>query len=562
MKVYIHNKHIYFSIHVDDFTECARYLKTNYKNSPDIPQDDPWLNDVVNMQYVPLIFKKPFNEENNDVSYDTLFPSQVGQSHILITGCPGSGKTVLLNKLSKDWAEGKCLTDITILLHVSLRRLMNKTNHPQLINIVGMCFDPTFMENIHKYTEAILRSHGEGVCFAFDGLDEYLHRNKKDDFVMQLINKKCLLLSSVIITCRPNACRYTYKKYPSAEIVGFEETQIKKYIENYYRFCTVANKSMANNPQHLLQYLYDHPKVMETCRVPLYLATIVQMYQVSDKPGLPSTETELYLYFVVHSIRRYLEREKNEEMQTFTSINDLEDVLSNEYKLFLDICHLAYLMKYDACSVISDGNLKDIYCFKREDRERMANNGLGILYSYSKKDGFGFMSHFSFQHIAIQEYLGAYYLSMNQLGKNPESYKETCKLINRVPLRDLGRFFFGIVQTTTHFTMCFDQILKFNHTKNGNDTLFLIQCLFEAQKGIQESCEKLFESRNSSLNISKVKLATTDCSAIGYVMCHCPNVIKELLMDLCELNVGSIEALQSYINDFKVDQFSNMQNIQ
>ena len=523
------------------------------------------------MQYIPLVFENiSFLEERCEISYEELFntSSELSNKRILITGRPGAGKTVLLTKISKDWSNEKCLQNVTILLHVSLRRLAidicsrssrSSDCFSKLEDIVSTFFEYKLEADIAKYAKAIADSSGEGVCFAFDGLDEYANRSDlytPNDFVKCVINKSKLPLSSAIITCRPDASGSVPIERPIIEILGFKDKQISEYVE--YCFHTLDSRSQFHHAQQLLRYLDDHLKVKETCRLPLYLAIIVKIYQLLN--GLPSTETEIYLYFVLHSIRRYLGREKNAEM-TFSNIDDLEDVHKEEYHLFLDICHVAYLMRYNSYSVISDGKLKDILKLESMPIEHTkVRKGLGILYSICKKIGPGFQLQFSFQHHAIQEYLGAYHLSkyhLNDLEKYP--YIDTCRLLNMNHMRGLGRFFFGIVQTTDHFSPCFDHLLELNDVQSENN-IFLMQCLFEVQSGtVEESCKKFLQSRNSILNVSRVILTTPDCSAIGYVMCHCPEMVKGLLMNYCKVNSTGIDALQSHITEVKFPEMENLQ---
>ena len=546
---------------------------------PDIPTSDffsPWPK-LDHTHYVTLALV-PNQETFNDFSYYTLrkspddipgynysieyeevFPNilQPLSSLILISGRPGIGKTVLLTKVSKDWAKGEILQNIAILFHVSLSELVSKTDDPELEDVVNMFFTST--EHIDTITDAIEKVNGEGVCFALDGLDEYPNCVKRMDFIMSLIKKVELPLSTVIVTTRPHATGYipANKKTCHIEVLGFMSQQIKEYINDYYT--TILQPSKA---EELIDYLYAHPNVKNMCYLPLHLAMILYINLFRGSDPLPETETEIYLRFVFQSIIRYIKRDKKDEEYVYIRhFGDMEELLSNsELETFNSICLIAFETRATSKVIFYETLLRDRLNFEQGKCRQLVNNGLGILSSCIKKfSNCGQMTQFSFQHLTIQEFLGAHYLT--QLD-DPSPY--ISKYGNSNDMRDLWKFFIGLSKSSNAFLEYYNTLVLLNPS-TGSDTLFLLHCLFEAQGGtfVVEGCDAFLNSRNGTINVSNIVLNSPDCSAVAYVISQSPQKLKQLLMNYCQIGPEGIIAIKNQItksSDFI--EFSNIWNMQ
>jgi len=106
------------------------------------------------------------------VDYDKLFAKFSEGSLVLVEGRPGSGKSTLVHKLVRDWAiTENILSGAEIVLLVPLR-LLNRIDHSHtLTDLLALLYwDPSELESV---STIITKSQGKGVCFIFDGLDEY-----------------------------------------------------------------------------------------------------------------------------------------------------------------------------------------------------------------------------------------------------------------------------------------------------------------------------------------------------------------------------------------------------
>ncbi len=299
-------------------------------------------------------------------SFESIFPEIDDDSFsILLSGRPGIGKTVLLTKVCKMWANHACFNNIDALIHVSLRDLFAtlKGSTSTLYDIVKLLFAD--MKTSKQFCQHIEAVSGRGICFAFDGLDEYPLISKANDIVSDIISKQKLPHASVIVTSRPTAS-YKIKGYmrKHAEIVGFLPKEMESYITEYY----IAQPAIAKN---LITYLESHPNVKDMCYLPLHLAMIVHLNDIVQKgdsaddkklQSLPETESDIYYSFVIHSIIRYILKERNSEdsdvhIKTF---DKMKQFLSNsEYQLFDSICFIAFHSKAQSRIVFNTQDIEE-----------------------------------------------------------------------------------------------------------------------------------------------------------------------------------------------------------
>lgn len=572
------NIHI-FAVANSIVSKSAKNLRQVYQDMPDVPTGDffsPWPK-LDRTRYVTLALVTNFGLTRDDdfthrtlrkseddipqhkyaVPYENIFPKKLSKNYqILISGRPGAGKTVLLTKVSKDWAQGKCLTNIKILLHVSLRELVSKSDRPELDDIVNMCV--ASKDAARSLCASIEELNGEGVCFALDGLDEYPNRSKGGDCIMKLIHKKILPSATVMITSRPTASSDVPVSSIDlhVEIVGFMPEQISEYIHDYYQSISEPYKA-----HDLLAYLDSHPNVKDMCYLPLHLAMILYINQYRGSDPLPETETDIYTRFITHSVLRYIWRERKDKDTMYLNIRhfkDMEDELNTEeLDLFHTICHIAFKTKLFSNLIFSSSYLKDN--FQLRGSNQLTANSLGLLSHYAKKVATGIEPQFSFQHLTVQEFLGAYHLSVS----SPEDCLKYIRSHgNTSDMRELWRFFVGLTKSDGSSVEYYKEILAVNPSQ-GSDTLFLTRCLFEAQNtpSSQQCCRILLESRNGTINVSNIVLNSPDCSAIGYSISQCSDHLKQLVMNYCQVGPGGIEALKYQMVKVSA-QFPNAWNMQ
>ena len=112
-------------------------------------------------------------------SYESMFDNTCIGTFTLLEGRPGSGKTVLMNKISCDWAMGEILKS-SLLIFIPLRRLREKPDR-KLATLLRVACGALPQSDISELVSHINKTQGKDIVFVLDGFDEYVpyHYKKK-----------------------------------------------------------------------------------------------------------------------------------------------------------------------------------------------------------------------------------------------------------------------------------------------------------------------------------------------------------------------------------------------
>ena len=285
------------------------------------------------------------------VEYEEIFADYHTGELILVEGRPGSGKTVLVHKITKDWTLGRALFRTNLTIFVTLR-LFNMNEHKNLSEILR-----DFYSN-EKELEAIVkdmeRHNGEGICFIFDGLDEYRPSSREKSVIFKLLDRKYLPQSMIIVSSRPSAIGLLKEQLigKRIEVFGFSKDQISEYIDHFPFDDSCPHDGSSMRAGQLKDYLRSYPNINDMCYLPIHAAMICFLFQYSDGVDL-STQTKVYSEFVQLIVYRHLVRQQDFS-QHLDSLKDLDPVHS---KHLCDLCALAFNMTINSKQVISSKEL-------------------------------------------------------------------------------------------------------------------------------------------------------------------------------------------------------------
>ena len=478
--------------------------------------------------------------EKRPIEFKDVFPAKIDSEKryiVLIEGRPGAGKSTLVTKVSIDWANGEILQDVEIFVLVRLRRFLGK-EQLTLEDLFGIYSSQSSL--ILSLIKDVSQTGGKGVCFAFDGLDEYKAVFGKDSLIRDLIDGKKLPNSSIYMLSRPagshrlrNSVRLTY----NIEIIGFLEKEIQNYIIDYY-------EDQPAKAHMLRKYLEDHPNIARMCYIPLHLAMIVFMYDLGPEYP-PDTETDLYDKFVLHTLRRAIVREMDVDEDDDLELHSFAYIPGKKKDLFKSVCQLAFEATCEQKQIFTGKEIIESgYKFPVEPDMRSFNSlGLLLVDKMTAESSLPTKT-FSFLHLTLQEFLSAVHLT-----EYTDEVKQL-ELINKfggsIHMWVVWKFYCGLnaVKTSGIFADAFRNLTKLNISDRLGH-LHLMHCAFESQK--QTSCAEVLIQLKGSVDVQDIALNPSDCAALGDVFSKAPQELKELDLSYCHIGPAGIQTLSEKV---------------
>ena len=327
-------------------------------------------------QRVPLDYEDIFN-----------FKPHGGGSRrrVLVEGVPGSGKTTLVKRMCRDWANGSFAQDSEAVVQVVLRSLPKRDKLTIEDMVLTSVANESVAVDIAQYVD---RYDGDGVVFILDGFDELPEEMRQSSIVRDILKGRLAPKASFLITSRPISAQSLYPLVDRRiEVTGFGEEEVEKYVTDYFA------TSDAAVGKELISTLHSRPTIRNLCFVPLLLRMVC--FMASFGKALPRTMHELFDGLVILTVNRNLEKANRKERA-----NSLEDV-KRLCPSFMKLAQLALEgLKHDTL-VFSDVPF--------EVDEALS----GLMNCIEAQNRFGGTTRtWHFLHLTLQEYFAAYALSV------------------------------------------------------------------------------------------------------------------------------------------------------
>ncbi|XP_055085676.1 NACHT, LRR and PYD domains-containing protein 3-like [Periophthalmus magnuspinnatus] len=347
---------------------------------------------------------------------------------VLTKGVAGIGKTVLTQKFSLDWAEGKANQDIQLLFPFTFRALnVLKERSFSLVTLVHHFFSQTQTE--------LCSFEDLQVLFIFDGLDEcrlpldFTKTKALTDptesaslhvLLVNLIRGILLPSARLWITTRPAAANQIPPWCVSmvTEVRGFTDPQKEQYFRKRFReeADTIISHIKTSRSLHIM------------CYMPIFCwiaATVLEhVLKSREREELPKTLTQMYIHFLVVQAKvKNIKYEGGSETDPHWSL-DTRKMVESLGKL--------------AFEQLQKGNLIFYEC---DLRECGLDAAAASVYSgvftqvFREEPGLYQDKVYCFIHLSVQEFLAALhvYQSFFSSGENllepphsSESPKSTC----------------------------------------------------------------------------------------------------------------------------------------
>ena len=343
---------------------------------------------------------------------------------VVISGAPGCGKTTLSRKLCQDLYSQALPNQYRLVLLVELRKLkvllsdakgdikkvFENAQGDGLQFLLGM----SGASNTAELCEKICENEGEGVALILDGFDEVADHLGKSPFLSDLLSVEERFLSEcdVFVTTRPSRCpdllSLMRRPHRHVEILGFTDTDIDQYIQQYFREAYRADKEEAERQsKEIIQRLNSLSVVRGMCRIPMVLKIVCKVQDHLGSAPLPETVSGIFSAYICHQLVEYL---VCSSQVTGAPIEDVLNVPIDLFPGFYALCEVAYKCCSDKNGqrlILTEDDLKDV-------KEHLDKRGsiYNLLFSERMDKPSPSAGHlYQFNHKTVQETLAAIHIA-------------------------------------------------------------------------------------------------------------------------------------------------------
>uniref|UniRef100_A0A3B5QNJ7 NACHT domain-containing protein n=1 Tax=Xiphophorus maculatus TaxID=8083 RepID=A0A3B5QNJ7_XIPMA len=324
---------------------------------------------------------------------------------VMTMGVAGIGKTLLTQKFTLDWAEGKTNQNIDFIFQFTFKELnLLKEKKFSLVELIHHFFPET---------KGIFSFEQFQVLFIFDGLYEsrftldfnnnpiltdVTESSSVDVLLTNLIRRKLLPSALLWITTRPAAANQIPAEFVDmvTEVRGFTDPQKEEYFRKRFR-------DDEEKASRIISHIQKSKSLHIMCHIPVFCwitAKVLENVMKTREGGeLPKTLTEMYIEFL--KVNLAIKKEKYDRGTKTKSIWSPENkkLIESLGKLAFEQLLEGNLIFYDKELKKCGINIKDAALFS------------GVFTEMFKRErGTCNISVYSFVHLSVQEFLAAVYM--------------------------------------------------------------------------------------------------------------------------------------------------------
>ncbi len=454
---------------------------------------------------------------------------------VLTKGVAGIGKTVSVQKLILDWAEGKENQDVQLIFPLPFREInLMKDKTLSLSDLLHVFFPET--------REMEISSDEYKVLFIFDGLDEcrlsldfqsdvrlcdVSESASVDVLLMNLIVGNLLPSALIWITSRPAAADPVPSKcvHRVTEVRGFNEPQKEEYFRK-----RISDQSLADT---IISHLKSSRSLYIMCQIPVFCwisaAVLEKMLSRAESGEIPKTLTQMYTRFLI--LQTNIKHEKDYEKK------------ETDEDMILKLGKVAFQQLVKGNLIFYEEDLREC------DIDVTEASVYSGLCSQIFREEFGLYQGkvFCFVHLSIQEHLAALYVHLSWTNHNTNVFDQSLwsKVKNSFQLNPSEH-----VSLSKLHQRAVDEALQ---SKNGHLDLFLRFLLGLSVKSHQILLQLIItlkrrsrsDSNEKSVEYIKKKIRTIDSPEKSINLFHCLNELGDRSL---------VEEVQQYLKSGRIKE--------
>ncbi|KAM6893615.1 LOW QUALITY PROTEIN: uncharacterized protein FYW49_019994 [Xenentodon cancila] len=434
---------------------------------------------------------------------------------VMTKGVAGIGKTVLTQKFTLDWAEGRANQDIRFMFPFTFRELnVLKERKFSLVELVHLFFTET--KEIYSFEEI-------QVVFIFDGLDECrlpldFHNNEiltdvsestSVDALLTNLRGNLLPSARLWITTRPAAANQIPPDCVSmvTEVRGFTNPQKEEYFRKRFRD--------EEQTSRIISHMKTSRSLHIMCHIPVFCwitATVLEtVLETREGGGLPKTLTEMYIHFlVVQTKLKKVKYDRGAETDSHWS--------PESRKMMKSLGKLAFEQLQKGNLIFYESDLRECGIYTRE-----ASVYSGVFTQIFKEEE-NLYQHkvFCFIHLSVQEFLAALHVHLTLINSGVNLLEE-----------EKNRWFrwFTIRKETLLYQTAVDKALQ---SPNGHLDLFLrfllglsLETNQNLLRGLLKPQQESSENNQETVGYIKKKISEDLSAEKSINLFHCLNELNE-----------------------------------
>ncbi|XP_075995083.1 protein NLRC3-like isoform X3 [Genypterus blacodes] len=267
------------------------------------------VNDEHEVRQIEAASRKPQRDET-PIRCEDIFKASAGRDQpvrtLMTKGVAGIGKTLLTQKFTLDWAEGKAHQNIQLTFPFTFRELnVLRKRKFSLVELLHLFFTETKEAGICSFEDF-------RVVFILDGLDECrppldFHKGEiltdvrestsVDVLLINLIRGNLLPSARLWITTRPAAANQIPAESVDmvTEVRGFTDPQKEEYFRKRLR-----DEEQASS---IISHIKTSRSLHIMCHIPVFCwitsSVLEDMMKTTERGELPKTLTEMYIHFLL-----------------------------------------------------------------------------------------------------------------------------------------------------------------------------------------------------------------------------------------------------------------------